>query len=688
MTSILLSVIFCAAGAFGLFLGIYILYLNSKKAINRVFFALSITLFIWSFGLAIAISSPDMITCLFWRRFSAFGWGGFFSVLLHFFLTFTQKNKLLKKWWIYILMYVPALITITAYTYFPSINTNQYNLVKTALGWTNIAVNNGWDIYYIIYYSSFTLIGFYTMWKWCKSNPDLQAKRQTQLVMISIIASIILGSITDTLINTIFSQPMPQIAPVFMVFPIIVIYYTIRKYGLMNPKHGVNEDTLVTDRVRKSVIYNLSMTFIIGSVLHFSLIYFVDNNTKLITVLIFSSCLLIAGVVLRIIQGAKLRNNIKEILITTTLAVIIPVITLEFLQYGSETVWAVSFIFIIISLIYGKEVHQIFLAIVIIVTQIIVWMLKPQADITTEEVDYISRIVFYFIAIWFAFFVKRIYVSKISESANQVKAQKLIAQVSSDYISVNESNIDSKTDDALKNIMEFMEADRAYIYMFSPDRETLTSTHLSIKSDKKHLKLLDEKSLVINEYPWFLSCISNDGIINIPDFEQVPAEAGDEIEKLAQREFKSLLGLPIKSSGNILGLLGIESTELIRKWNDSQIDFLRIVSNIIADAYAKVNQEKEIKYMAYYDYLTKMPNRLLFKDRLNQAIYMAQRANKMIAVIFLDINSFKTVNDTMGHEGGDELLIKVSNELHKSIRKSDTVSRFGGDEFLIMLKQY
>jgi diguanylate cyclase (GGDEF)-like protein len=626
-----------------------------------------------------------MATCLFWRRFSAIGWGSFFCILLHFFLAFTNKTELLKKWWIYLLLYLPGLLTISAFTYFPSINPGQYNLIRTDYGWTNIAVNNGWDIYYIIYYTSFSLIGFYTMWSWCKDNPDLNATKQTKIVMLSILTSIVLGSVSDILGSMLFSQPVPQLAPIFMIFSLVVIYYTIRKYGLMNPRHQDNEDSLVTDRVRKSIIHNLSMTFIVGSMLHFSLIYFVDNNTKFITALIYSGCLLIAGVVLRIIQSAKYSNDIKEVLITVTIAVIIPIVTLEFLQYGGETVWAVSFIFIIISLVYGKEVHQIFLAIVIIITQIIVWMLKPQALVTTDAVDYISRLIFYTIAIWFALFVKRIYISKIIESANQVKSQKIIAKISTDYISVNESNIHSKTDEALKCIMDFMEADRAYIYMFNPDRDTLTSTHLSIREDKKHLKLLEEKGLITADYPWFMGCIMDEGIISIPDFKRVQEEAGDEFQRLAQRGFMSLLALPIKSSGSLLGLLGVETTEHTKKWSENHIDFLRITSNIMADAFAKVNQEKEIKYMAYYDYLTKMPNRLLFKDRLNQAIYMAQRANKMIAVIFLDINSFKTVNDTMGHEGGDELLIKVSNELHKTIRKSDTVSRFGGDEFLIML---
>lgn len=89
--------------------------------------------------------------------------------------------------------------------------------------------------------------------------------------------------------------------------------------------------------------------------------------------------------------------------------------------------------------------------------------------------------------------------------------------------------------------------------------------------------------------------------------------------------------------------------------------------------------------MAYHDTLTGFPNRTLFRDRLNQAIALAERTSKLIAVIFMDLDSFKNVNDTMGHKVGDELIIKVSRKLSESFRRSDTVSRFGGDEFLIMV---
>lgn len=91
-----------------------------------------------------------------------------------------------------------------------------------------------------------------------------------------------------------------------------------------------------------------------------------------------------------------------------------------------------------------------------------------------------------------------------------------------------------------------------------------------------------------------------------------------------------------------------------------------------------------IKHMAYYDTLTGLPNRLLFNDRLGQSISEAQRQNNMLAIMFLDLDRFKTINDTLGHNIGDLLIQAVAQRLKGCMRKADTVTRLGGDEFLIL----
>ena len=97
--------------------------------------------------------------------------------------------------------------------------------------------------------------------------------------------------------------------------------------------------------------------------------------------------------------------------------------------------------------------------------------------------------------------------------------------------------------------------------------------------------------------------------------------------------------------------------------------------------------EETIYHQAYHDLLTGLPNRLLFKDRLNLAIAQAKRSRQKLGVMFLDLDRFKVVNDSMGHVIGDQLLQSVANRLGKCVREGDTLARLGGDEFTLLLPQ-
>ncbi|MDX1915429.1 MAG: GGDEF domain-containing protein [Methylophilus sp.] len=97
-------------------------------------------------------------------------------------------------------------------------------------------------------------------------------------------------------------------------------------------------------------------------------------------------------------------------------------------------------------------------------------------------------------------------------------------------------------------------------------------------------------------------------------------------------------------------------------------------------------REEEIKQMAFYDALTNLPNRRLILDRLEHALLVRSRTEKGGAILFIDINNFKELNDTYGHHAGDLLLKLVAERLTDSVRMSDTVARLGGDEFVIVIE--
>ena len=96
---------------------------------------------------------------------------------------------------------------------------------------------------------------------------------------------------------------------------------------------------------------------------------------------------------------------------------------------------------------------------------------------------------------------------------------------------------------------------------------------------------------------------------------------------------------------------------------------------------------QKLAYAAHHDALTGLPNRLVLESRLTQAMALASRHNGEAAVLFLDLDGFKLVNDTFGHTVGDQLLESVARLLQQCVRRTDTVSRFGGDEFIVLLSE-
>lgn len=110
-----------------------------------------------------------------------------------------------------------------------------------------------------------------------------------------------------------------------------------------------------------------------------------------------------------------------------------------------------------------------------------------------------------------------------------------------------------------------------------------------------------------------------------------------------------------------------------------------LLARALSYAIERKRSEERLAYLAQYDPLTDLPNRALFRDRLNRALQHASRTQGLAALIFLDLDHFKDINDTLGHDAGDDLLIMVAARLKQCIRGEDTIARLGGDEFTIIL---
>lgn len=146
------------------------------------------------------------------------------------------------------------------------------------------------------------------------------------------------------------------------------------------------------------------------------------------------------------------------------------------------------------------------------------------------------------------------------------------------------------------------------------------------------------------------------------------------------------LGVPLKSHKGMIGVLMVKSYLGGARYSEKDLELLQFVSTQIATAIERQQMQARLQHMAQYDQLTALPNRGFLSDRLKVALSTARREQGRLSLLYLDLDKFKQVNDTLGHDVGDLLLQEVARRLKECMRESDTVARVGGDEFVVVLQ--
>jgi len=682
--AIAFSLAFFTASAVYILLGLGSLLNNTANSLNRVFFFLCLSLTVWAFCFSIINSAPDYGTALLWRQLSALGWGVTHSLSLHFLIILTDNERFLKNKWLYVPLYLPALINVFVFTISSNIfgNRHIYNMVSSSAGWVNESLGV-WDWYFNVYFICFGFTGLFLLLRWGKKSTDLKKKIQSILLLTSYAVALFFGAMTDNFLNLFVTVKVPQLAVVFTLIPIISIFYCMRRYGLMEreiinkPEPGkiLSESTL-------GVFYNvLSMVFILGAILNFTALFFFIK-TPLYSVLSSSITLFVYGVVILIIRRLPHKSLIQETMFILLVSAAIPLITLRFIDSAGITIWAVSFIFLMLSVVYDKRRMMYSLAISFLATEIFLWINTPFLMVRVDASDHIGRIGIFGITIWLAYYVNKVYIQRLKENESQISFQKMVLQISADFGKATEENLDEKISAMLQLCGEYFEVDHTFLISMSHKIKTHEWKNANVSKEKILLSEVDGIHFL-----WWRSQLVVNEMIEIPDVDMLPPSALEEKSFLKNRNIKSLIALSVKNKGIPSGLVFFASVKDAKIWRNDHKELLQILANMLSDAISKVEAEKEISFMAYYDSLTGLPNRTLYLNRLEQAMKASLRSGKNIGVVFVDLDSFKTVNDTIGHHGGDEMLIQMANRLSGCLRKHDTVSRFGGDEFLILLTQ-
>jgi diguanylate cyclase len=168
--------------------------------------------------------------------------------------------------------------------------------------------------------------------------------------------------------------------------------------------------------------------------------------------------------------------------------------------------------------------------------------------------------------------------------------------------------------------------------------------------------------------------------------EFAPSDSWSRVEGLAHLPGRSIFALPIPLGYELGGAIVLAYDEA-RRPGGGDMSILWKLADRVAVALATAKRDLELHRRAYYDPLTQLPNRVLGMEELERAVSQSARHRRVLAVLFVDLDGFSDVNDSLGHDAGDQLLQQAATRLRGSVRKSDVVMRLGGDEFAVILPE-
>ncbi len=651
-----------------------------------ILFCCCMDMSIWAFAFSIGNIAGDYETCLLWRRIASIGWGTVFSFFLHYVLLLTGRNSILRKKWIYLLLYIPAALNVFLYGIYTKSAILSYNLINTNLGWINISGNTILDWYYNIYYISYSVIGIILLFHWGISSKEITKRKQSILIGTSFSIVVVGGTLTEYIINAVFTVKVPQIVTVVILIPMLTMFYCIRRYGFMIQKPISKEsgpNQILSEYTRSKMYFYLSIAYTVGGFVNFGAQFF-GSREPIAAAMLFSMIMLLLGLMIFIIQSLKISTCLKDRISNAIIFISIPIMILKYCDYSAIYAWAVPVIFIMVAIAFNQRRMLGLIGIFTFATLIWVWVKMPVSKVAFSRTDHISRIIILAIIIWFGFFINRTYIQIITENKEKVRSEKLLSNVSTILMAANESDIDEKILEIMKLCGLHFDLDRVNIFFFTARKDDvykefewcapgIEPIEASIESTGRLMTGIDVELLKKGGF-----CISDIG---------TDLKEGIGLEWLKRMDKESFIIKLLRNKDEVNGIVRFGSSKRLLKCEGDQQETINVLTHLISDIWLKVEAEKEVNYKAYYDTLTGLPNRVTFSMQLEQAINTVDKTKELVGVIFVDIDSFKTVNDTMGHESGDLLLVQAGIILRDCICQNDTIARFGGDEFVVMISQ-
>ena len=671
--------------------GIYTIASSAKSNINRLFLVLTSSMAIWSFAYSLSHSATTEAASAFWRSFSVFGWGVFYSLLLHFILILTRNKLLLNKRSSLILLYLPAFINILLFSPFGFLTATQFKMVQTEFGWINTApidIGGIWlNLYYIIFSS--TAIILLIRW-WRKLKPHTPLKRQVTNFVISILIPFFIGIATDILPDMLGPRVFPKCAIVFMIIPTITIFLALKRFGLLlERKREISlfpEVDKSIDEERLRLFQMSAAVFVVGAVLYFLLGYF-GMKIPLEHTIITTIVILLIGILTLLIPHVIRSHAAQNIVFLAVCSVGILFFIIINADIGAVTIWAIYVIFFLATVILGNNLHAAIFTAWCVVVQVILWIIRPEVIVSIDTIEYLTRVVIIMLAYFTVRYMANEYTAKMKGYQRFVKEHEALEKISSSFISATNENAIEKIGEMLKLSVETLELDQAYLVDFSRDYEdaTVLSAHTRV-GVVESIPFRPGMKVKTAALPVAKSLLAQKQPIACEDITIISTDEGEEERDFfASRGINSYFALPIIIDENVIGMLVVEHYKRIDiNTRENQIYFLNIVANMLSDTRKNSLYEEQLYNVAYFDEDTKLANRNMLIQMLEQKIHNREESER-IAVLDIEIDNLRMIKDTFGHRVGEQIVIKAAKIIEELLEQCCDISRAAEGEFIVIL---
>ncbi len=274
----------------------------------------------------------------------------------------------------------------------------------------------------------------------------------------------------------------------------------------------------------------------------------------------------------------------------------------------------------------------------------------------------------------------------------RLRLEIMITSLSTHFINIPADRIDAGILYAMRVLGKWAETDRMSILQFEADGDSLERTHAWSVKDLELAPL--PRRVDLRRLPWLRERMRGLHAVHLPNIAALPPEAAAEHKAWEAWGTRSMLAVPLVYRGNARGYLILETVRGEKTWSKIHVSTLRVAGEFLINATERKKTDQERKLMeervlhdALHDALTGLPNRVFFLERVGRALERAARLpGEFCAVLLLDLDRFRRINDIMGQARGNLLLVELAQRFARQLPVGATLARLGGDEFGFLLE--